>query len=181
MQNLKRNDTNELIYKTETDSQTQRMNLWIHNYKLNVFMFSLCKYYSTTFWLPFVAVVFVVVATHSVTVVIIFLIMSFPLIDFKIFSVSNELQFQKTQKTGIYDDYLFDSAFDMIFSLDQQSHIFFISSGKSMTVFFQFFLPCSHHFSLWASSQIFDETSNFFFIFNLYFLFLTLSYLYAAL
>ena len=27
MQNLKKNDTNELIYKTETDSQTQRMNL----------------------------------------------------------------------------------------------------------------------------------------------------------
>ena len=29
VQNLKRNDTNELIYKTETDSQTQRMNLWL--------------------------------------------------------------------------------------------------------------------------------------------------------
>ena len=29
MQNLKRNDTNELIYKTETDSQTYRMNLWL--------------------------------------------------------------------------------------------------------------------------------------------------------
>ena len=30
MQNLKRNDTNELIYNTETDSPTQRMNslLW---------------------------------------------------------------------------------------------------------------------------------------------------------
>ena len=26
---IKRNDTNELIYKTETDSQTQRMNLWL--------------------------------------------------------------------------------------------------------------------------------------------------------
>ena len=29
MWNLKRNDTNELIYKTETDSQTWRMNLWL--------------------------------------------------------------------------------------------------------------------------------------------------------
>ena len=29
MQNLQRNHTNELIYKTETDSQTQRMNLWL--------------------------------------------------------------------------------------------------------------------------------------------------------
>ena len=29
MQNLKKNDTNELIYKTETDSQTQRTNLWL--------------------------------------------------------------------------------------------------------------------------------------------------------
>ena len=29
MQNLKRNDTNECIYKTETDSQTYRMNLWL--------------------------------------------------------------------------------------------------------------------------------------------------------
>ena len=29
MKNLKRNDTNELIYKTETDSQTKRMNLWL--------------------------------------------------------------------------------------------------------------------------------------------------------
>ena len=29
MRNLKRNDTNELIYKTETDSQTQRTNLWV--------------------------------------------------------------------------------------------------------------------------------------------------------
>ena len=28
MQNLK-NDTNELIYKVEADSQTQRMNLWL--------------------------------------------------------------------------------------------------------------------------------------------------------
>ena len=25
---LKKNDTNELIYKTETDSQTQKTNLW---------------------------------------------------------------------------------------------------------------------------------------------------------
>ena len=29
IQNLKRNDTNELIYKTETDSQPQRTNLWL--------------------------------------------------------------------------------------------------------------------------------------------------------
>ena len=29
MKNLKRNDTNELIYETKTDSQTQRMNLWL--------------------------------------------------------------------------------------------------------------------------------------------------------
>ena len=29
MWNLKRNDTNELIYKTETDPQTYRMNLWL--------------------------------------------------------------------------------------------------------------------------------------------------------
>ena len=28
MWNLKKNDTNELIYKTETDSQTLRTNLW---------------------------------------------------------------------------------------------------------------------------------------------------------
>ena len=28
MWNLKTNDTNELIYKTETDSQPQRRNLW---------------------------------------------------------------------------------------------------------------------------------------------------------
>ena len=28
MLNLKRNNTDELIYKTETDSQTKRMNLW---------------------------------------------------------------------------------------------------------------------------------------------------------
>ena len=28
-QNLKKNDTNEFIYKTETDSQTQRTNLWL--------------------------------------------------------------------------------------------------------------------------------------------------------
>ena len=27
--NLKRNDTNELTYKTERDSQTQRMDLWL--------------------------------------------------------------------------------------------------------------------------------------------------------
>ena len=30
MQTLKRNGTNEFIYKTETDSQTQKMNLWLH-------------------------------------------------------------------------------------------------------------------------------------------------------
>ena len=29
MQNLERNDINELICKTETDSETQRMNLWL--------------------------------------------------------------------------------------------------------------------------------------------------------
>ena len=29
MQNLKRNDTNELTYKTERDSQTQKRNLWL--------------------------------------------------------------------------------------------------------------------------------------------------------
>ena len=29
MQNLKRTYANEHIYKTETDSQTQRMNLWL--------------------------------------------------------------------------------------------------------------------------------------------------------
>ena len=29
MWNLKRNDTNELTYKTETNSQTQKMNLWL--------------------------------------------------------------------------------------------------------------------------------------------------------
>ena len=29
MWNLKRNDTNELIYKMERDSQTKRMNLWL--------------------------------------------------------------------------------------------------------------------------------------------------------
>ena len=28
MWNLKKNDTNELIYKTEIDSQTQKTNLW---------------------------------------------------------------------------------------------------------------------------------------------------------
>ena len=29
MRKLKKSDTNELIYKTETDTQTQRMNLWL--------------------------------------------------------------------------------------------------------------------------------------------------------
>ena len=29
MQNLKRNDTHERIYKTEIDSQTQKSNLWL--------------------------------------------------------------------------------------------------------------------------------------------------------
>ena len=29
MCNLKNNDTNELIYKRETDSQTQKTNLWL--------------------------------------------------------------------------------------------------------------------------------------------------------
>ena len=29
MCNLKRNDTNELTYKTERDSQTQKMSLWL--------------------------------------------------------------------------------------------------------------------------------------------------------
>ena len=29
MRNLKRNDANEHIYKTETGSQTQRINLWL--------------------------------------------------------------------------------------------------------------------------------------------------------
>ena len=29
MQNLKENDTNELVYKTEADSQTWRTNLWL--------------------------------------------------------------------------------------------------------------------------------------------------------
>ena len=29
MWNLKRNDTNEFIYKTETDSQTWRMSSWL--------------------------------------------------------------------------------------------------------------------------------------------------------
>ena len=29
MWNLKKNDTNELIFKTKTDSQTQRTNLWL--------------------------------------------------------------------------------------------------------------------------------------------------------
>ena len=27
--NLKKNDTNELIYKTEIDSKTQKTNLWL--------------------------------------------------------------------------------------------------------------------------------------------------------
>ena len=30
---LKKNDTNELIYKTETDSQTSKTNLWLPNGK----------------------------------------------------------------------------------------------------------------------------------------------------
>ena len=30
---LKKNDTNELIYKTETDSQTSKTNLWLTNGK----------------------------------------------------------------------------------------------------------------------------------------------------
>ena len=29
MWNLKKNETNELIYKTEIDSQTQKANLWL--------------------------------------------------------------------------------------------------------------------------------------------------------
>ena len=29
MWNLKKNDTNELIYKTEIDSETQKTNLWL--------------------------------------------------------------------------------------------------------------------------------------------------------
>ena len=29
MWNLKKNNTNELIYKTETDSQTSKTNLWL--------------------------------------------------------------------------------------------------------------------------------------------------------
>ena len=29
MWNLKKNDTNELIYKTETDSQTLKENVWL--------------------------------------------------------------------------------------------------------------------------------------------------------
>ena len=36
MWNLKRNDTNELIDKTETDSQTQRMNLWLPGGKMRL-------------------------------------------------------------------------------------------------------------------------------------------------
>ena len=38
MWNLKRNDTNEFTYKTERDSQTQKMNSWLsvgrHSYRL---------------------------------------------------------------------------------------------------------------------------------------------------
>ena len=30
---LKKKDTNELIYKTETDSQTQKTNLWLPKWK----------------------------------------------------------------------------------------------------------------------------------------------------
>ena len=33
MCNVKNNDTNELIYKRETDSQTQKTNLWLPNGK----------------------------------------------------------------------------------------------------------------------------------------------------
>ena len=33
MQNLKKKDTNELIYKTETDSQTSKTNLWLTKQK----------------------------------------------------------------------------------------------------------------------------------------------------
>ena len=36
MRNLKKNDTNELIYKTETDSQTYRTNLWLPGGKRGV-------------------------------------------------------------------------------------------------------------------------------------------------
>ena len=32
-QNLNRNDTNELIYKIEADSQTSRMNYWLPEWK----------------------------------------------------------------------------------------------------------------------------------------------------
>lgn len=34
MWNLQRNDTNELTYKTETDSQTLRTNLWLLGYRM---------------------------------------------------------------------------------------------------------------------------------------------------
>ena len=33
MWNIKKNDTNELIYKTERESQTQKTNLWLPNRK----------------------------------------------------------------------------------------------------------------------------------------------------
>ena len=33
MWNLKKNDINELIYKTEIDSQTQKTNLWLPEWK----------------------------------------------------------------------------------------------------------------------------------------------------
>ena len=33
LQNLKRNDINELIYKTETDSQISKTNVWLPNRK----------------------------------------------------------------------------------------------------------------------------------------------------
>ena len=36
MQNLKRNDTNELIYKTETDSQISKTNSWLPKRKCGV-------------------------------------------------------------------------------------------------------------------------------------------------
>ena len=34
--NLKKNDTNELIYKTETDSQTLKTSVWLPKGKLGV-------------------------------------------------------------------------------------------------------------------------------------------------
>ena len=34
MWNLKRNDTNKLTYKTEKDSQIERMNLWLPGRKM---------------------------------------------------------------------------------------------------------------------------------------------------